>query len=125
MKIKENKVLWWTTRVLTILIIVFSTLMYVGYQVFPESGEANPLTTKEIIGFCFVVIGFIGLLLAWKWELVGAIISLVAYVGLAVIYPKVFLPSPMYVWPITAVLFIVLWKKRRNPKIELDKNKVS
>jgi len=114
MKIKENKVLWWSTRVLTILIIVFSTLMYIAYTVFPESGEGNPITTKEIVGFCFVVIGFIGLLLAWKWELVGAIISLIAYLGLVVTSPNVLLPNPIYVWPFTAVLFIVLWKKRKN-----------
>ena len=59
-------------------------------------------------------IGFIGLLLAWKWEILGAIISLMAYVGLAVIFPLVLAPSPMYLWPGTAVLFIVLWKRRRN-----------
>lgn len=115
MKIKEKKGLWWATRVLTILIIVFSTLMFIGYQLFPESGEGNPLTTKEVIGFCFVIVGFIGLLLAWRWELTGAIISLIAYLGLAIIYPKVFIPSPMYVWPITAVLFIFLWKKKKKP----------
>ena len=114
MKIKENKGLWWVTRVLSILIIVFSILMYMGYRVFPEPGEINPLSTKAIIGFYIVGIGFIGLLLAWKWEITGAIISLIAYAGLAVIFPKILLPSPMYLWPVTAVLFIVLWKRRRN-----------
>jgi len=116
MKIKENKGLWWLTRVLSMLIIVGSILLYIGYKVFPEPGEGNPLSTKEIIGFCLVVIGFIGLLLAWKWEIKGAIISLIAFAGLAVIYPMILVPSPMYLWPGTAVLFIVLWKRRRNTK---------
>ncbi len=118
MRIEENKRLWWLTRVLTILIIVFSIFMFMGYRVFPEAGEINPLSTKEIRGFCIVGIGFIGLLLAWKWELTGAIISLIAFAGLAVIFPKVLLPSPMYVWPGTAVLFILLWKRRRNSNEE-------
>ena len=53
--------------------------MFMGYRVFPESSEIKPLTTKAIIGFYIVGIGFIGLLLAWKWELTGAIISLIAF----------------------------------------------
>ena len=118
MKIKENKGLWWLTRVLSILIIVFSILMFMGYRVFPEPGEIKPLSTKAIIGFYIVGIGFIGLLLAWKWELTGAIISLIAFAGLAVVFPMVLIPSPMYVWPGTAVLFIVLWKRRKNTNEE-------
>jgi hypothetical protein len=118
MKIKDNKGLWWSTRVLTVLIIVFSVFMYMGYRVFPEPEEINPLSTNEIIGFYIVGIGFIGLLFAWKWEITGALISLIAYVGLAVIHPLILVPSPMYVWPGTAVLFILLWKRRRNTNIE-------
>jgi len=116
MKTKENKGLWWLTRVLSTLIIVGSILFYLAYKIFPEPGEGNPLTTKEIIGFCFVVIGFIGLLLAWKWELTGAITALVAYAGLAVLFPMILVPSPMYLWPGTAVLFILLWKKNNKRK---------
>lgn len=111
---KKNKTLWWLTRVLSILIIVSSIAFYIAYKVFPEPGEGNPLRTEEIIGFCFVVIGFIGLLLAWKWELTGAVISLIAYAALAVIYPMILVPSPMYLWPVTAVLFIVLWNRRKK-----------
>ena len=122
MKTKEKKGLWWLTRVLTTIIIVGSILFYIAYKVFPEPGEGNPLTTKEIIGFCFVVIGFIGLLLAWKWEIPGAIISLIAYTALALIYPMILVPSPMYVWPVTAVLFIVLWKRRNINKEKLNQD---
>ena len=126
MKTKENKTLWWITRVLSTIIIVGSLLFYLAYTLFPESGEGNPITTKEIIRFCFVVIGFIGLLLAWKWEIPGAIISLIAYAALAVIYPMILVPSPMYLWPGTAVLFIVLWRRRRrNANKEKTKVKIS
>lgn len=114
MKTKENKTLWWLTRVLSTIIIVGSLLFYLAYTLFPESGEGNPITTKEIIGFCIVVIGFIGLLVAWKWEMPGAIISLIAYALLAVMNPMILVPSPMYLWPATAVLFILLWKRKKN-----------
>ena len=114
MKAKSNKGLWWTTRVLTIVIILFSVLMFMGYRVFPEPEEIKPLETKAIIGFYIVGVGFAGLLIAWKWELVGAIISLVAYVALAVIFPLVLVPNPMYVLPGTAALFIILWKRKQT-----------
>lgn len=114
MKTKKNKTLWWLTRVLSTLIIVGSLLFYLAYTLFPESGEGNPITTKEIIGFCIVVIGFIGLLVAWKWEMPGAIISLIAYAALAVMNPMILIPSPMYLWPVTAVLFILLWKRKKD-----------
>ena len=114
MKTKKNKTLWWVTRVLSTVIIVGSILFYLAYLIFPESGEGNPLRTEEIIGFCFVVIGFIGLLLAWKWEMPGAIVSLIAYAALAMMNPMILLPSPMYLWPVTAVLFTLLWKKKKN-----------
>lgn len=119
MKIKEKHMLWWLTRVLSILIIVFSIGMYMAYQVFPDSEEINPLSTNEIIGFYIVGVGFIGLLLAWKWELTGALISLIAYAGLAVTNPLVLVPSPMYFWPGTAILFIVLWKRKKANKYKI------
>lgn len=111
---KSEKQLRKLTRILSILIIVFSIFMFMGYRVFPESEEIKPLSTKAVIGFYIVGIGFIGLLIAWKWELTGAIISLIAFAGLAVIFPMVLIPNPMYVWPGTAVLFIVLWNRRSN-----------
>lgn len=89
-----------------------------GYRVFPEPGEINPLSTKAIIGFYIVGMGFIGLLLAWKWDLTGAIISLIAFAGLAVIFPMVLIPSPLYIWPVTAILFIVLWKRSRTTTVK-------
>ena len=96
------------------LIIVFSLFMFISYRLFPESGEPGPLSTSDIIGFSIVGIGFIGLVLAWKWELIGGIISLMAFVGSAVIFPRILIPSPMYIWPGTAVLFIILWKRSRS-----------
>ncbi len=111
---KSDKQLRNIARILSIIIIVFSVFMFMGYRVFPDPDEIKPLSTNAIMGFYIVGIGFTGLLIAWKWELTGAVISLIAYAGLVVIFPMVLMPSPMYVWPITAALFIVIWKRKRN-----------
>jgi hypothetical protein len=118
MRPKSNKELWWTTRVLSGLIIAFSIFMFIGYRFFPGSREPATLSTSDIIGFSIVGIGFIALIVAWKWELIGGIISLIAFLGSAIIFPLILIPSPMYIWPATAVLFIVLWKKSRTSSVK-------
>jgi len=54
--------------------------MFMDYRVFPDSEDMNPLSTKALIGFYIVEIGFTGHLIDWKWKLIGTIISLIAYV---------------------------------------------
>jgi hypothetical protein len=118
MKPKSNKELWWTTRILSGLIIAFSIFMFIGYRLRPESGEPSPLNTSDMIGFSLVGTGFIGLLSALKWELIGGIISLIAFFGSAIIFPLILIPSPMYIWPVTAALFIVLWKRNKTAALK-------
>jgi|GEM_PF-3252300 len=57
-----------------------SILMFMDYRVFPDSEDMNPLSTKALIGFYIVGIGFTGHLIDWKWKLIGTIISLIACV---------------------------------------------
>ncbi len=49
----------------------------------------------------------LGLGLAWKWELIGGIVAFIAFVVLVIINPTV-LKALMFIFPITAILFIVL-----------------
>lgn len=114
MKTKENKVIWWSARILSLLVIGFSLFMFVGYRFFHDSGEPNPLSTQAIVEFVFVGIGFIGLLLAWKWEILGAVISLLGFALLCMIFPVVLILPLMYVWPINAVLFLLLVEMKRK-----------
>lgn len=113
MRTQSNKELWWLTRVFSGLIILFSLLMFIGETFFGEkSGE--PMSTNAILQLSVAGIGLIGLGIAWKWELTGGIVSLVAFVVLAIVNPTVFKFPLMLVWPLTAILFIVLWAKSRN-----------
>lgn len=53
--------------------------MFLGYRVFRDPEEIKPLSISSIIGFYLIGMGFIGLLLAFKWEIAGALISLVFF----------------------------------------------
>lgn len=109
---KSNQKIW--LKVFSTLLVAFTIFMFIAYRLFPDSREPAPLDTKTIIGLSVVGIGFIGLLLAWKWEFTGSIISLVAFVVSAVFFPMILLPTLLYIWPVTAVVFILLEIKNRK-----------
>ena len=101
-------------KVLSSVVIVFTLFMFIAYRLYPESQEMSTLNTSSIIGLSFVGIGFIGLLLTWKWEFAGGIISLFAFVISCIFFPLLLVPSLLYIWPATAIVFILVWIKSRN-----------
>ncbi|MCK4746603.1 MAG: hypothetical protein KAT15_06200 [Bacteroidales bacterium] len=111
MRKKSYKVLRWILRGLSGLIIVFLLLMFIG-----ETGES--LTNNAILQLSITGIGLIGFALAWKWEFIGGSIALLSFVVIAVINPVVLESSLMFIWPITALLFIVLWALSRNTSVK-------
>lgn len=113
MSTKPYKELRWIIRGLSGLIIVFALLMFIGETFFGENPDAT-LTGNAILQLSVTGIGLIGLGLAWKWELTGGIISVVAFLALGIINPLIFDAGILLIWPATAVLFIVLWAVSRK-----------
>jgi hypothetical protein len=74
----------------------------------------NALTDNVILQLSVAGMGMIGLGVAWKWELIGGILALIASIGLIIINPSLLDYGLLLIWPITAILFIVLWALRRN-----------
>ena len=114
---KSIKRFRWTLRMLSGLIIVFALYMFIGETFFGENPGKSYISTDAIIGFSIWGIGLIGLGLAWKWELIGSIISLVAFVVYGINEPGTW-TSFMLVWPAIAILFIVLWAISRNTTLK-------
>lgn len=106
------KLFHWILRGLSGAIILFSLYMFIG-ETFFGNRPGNPLSANAILQLSVVGLGLIGLGLAWKWELVGGIISIFAFILLAIINPIVIDDSLILIWPVTAILFIVLWANRR------------
>ena len=110
MKTKSYKELRWILRGL-------SGLFIAGFIIGENSGEPlinNDWIDNAILLLSVAGLGIIGLGLAWKWELVGGIIASVAFIGLAIINPSLLDYGLLFIWPITAILFIVLWALSRN-----------
>lgn len=116
-KSKSIKILRWTLRVLSGIFIAFILFMFIGETFFPpESANSKPLSAESIIQLSIMGISVVGLALAWKWELTGGIISLVAFIALGFINTSVWHPSLLLIYPATAISFIVLWAISRNAK---------
>ena len=87
-KIKIKAIVRWVARILGSLILAF-VLFFLLAQIFGEDESGNGFqNTKEVISFLFFPIStLIGLSLAFKWEGLGGIITIVGMTGLFVIRP--------------------------------------
>ena len=112
MKIILINIFRWILRILSGIIILFFLFMFIG-QTFSVEKPGEHFSTNEIIQLSVNGIGLIGLGLAWKRELMGGIIALVAFIVLAIINPIVLKGPLLFIWPIIAILFIVLWALSR------------
>lgn len=116
METTSIKTLRWTLRILSATLIVFFLLMFVG-ETFFQGGSFNPksMGPDAILKVSIFGLSLIGLVLAWKWELMGAVIALAAYAVLLIIINTE--PVKFYfllIYPIIPILFIVLWAISRN-----------
>lgn len=53
-----------------------------------------------------MVVALVGLALAWKWEVLGGLMTLVGFVILALVSDLGIPASPFIPWPMTAVMFL-------------------
>jgi len=69
-------VLRWMARILGVVLVALTVLIAIG------EGLPNPLTQPFIIQIGFYALGLVllGILLAWRWEFSGGMISLVGWV---------------------------------------------
>lgn len=116
METKLIKILRWTLRILSGILIVFFLFMFIG-ETFFQGGSFNPksMSADAILKVSLMLVSLIGLLLAWKWELTGAIVALAAYAALLIVIdtePVNFFV--LLIYPIIPILFIALWATSRN-----------
>ena len=104
------KILRWAVRGLSGLLILFSLFMFIGETFFPpESSNSEPLSANSIVQLALFGIVLLGLGLAWKRELTGGLIALIAFIALVIVNPGALQFSLLLLYPGTAILFMLLW----------------
>jgi hypothetical protein len=106
MKTNSVKTIRIIARVMSAIIVAFALIMFIGETM--ESAKRtphSPMTLYTIIQLALFAIGLISLALAWKWEFIGGIISLIAFLAIFIVNPSALL-WPMFIFPANAILFI-------------------
>jgi hypothetical protein len=111
----------WTARVLTCLIVLFFGFFLVAHLIGDEGRPSRPLNWSDYVILTTLVVSLVGLLLAWKWERLGAAIALIAIMICAAVNWRVLI-FPGTLIPLTALLYSVSWWMRRRYMIVISNN---
>ena len=98
----------WGARLLGGLILLFWGSFMVAHLWGEEGGPSRPLTWGDYLMLGSLVTALAGLLLAWRWELAGACLTLAAVAVCAAVNWKV-LTFPGFLIPLTAALYLAAW----------------
>ena len=119
MKRPLSRLLLWIPRLLSILLILFLSIF--AFDVFTEYTDFRPLLKALLIHLIPSFILMIAVILAWKWEWIGAVV----FIGAGLLYLFTALHRLDWVLLISGPLFIVgilyllgwLWRKDiRHPQ---------
>jgi hypothetical protein len=103
---KTIKVIRRIARILGLLLIILTLGFAIPQLMSEQEPTAEP---RPIANILMGVIMLGGLGLAWKWELIGALISLAGFIGIGLLNPDALAMPMMYLFPITAILFLICW----------------
>ena len=93
-------------RAMSALIVGFALLMFIGEAMQSNKrGTGEPMTLDMLLGLALFAIGLLGLALAWKWEMAGGIICVVAFIVFFIVNAGTLL-WPMLIFPANGLLFI-------------------
>lgn len=103
----------WSARTLSVLILLFWGFFIAGHLLGDAGNPSRPLMVSDYIILTTIISSLVGLALAWKWELTGAVVTLVAILTCAIFNWKVLL-FPGTLIPIAACLFLFCWGMRQE-----------
>ena len=114
----------WTARIWGLLILIIATLTVVSHILAPDTEPGTYPPIENLIPLS-ISISVLGLAIAWKWKLLGALINLGFFTLNLMIYWLIngyFLPiqvilvlSPIF---IPGILFLVCWFLSRDSQRE-------
>ena len=104
---------------MSVLFLLFWGFFLRAHLIGEEGHPSRPLNTNDYIGLASIVVSLVGLAVAWKWELTGGAMTLVAVLIGAVVNWRV-LGFPGTLIPIAAVMFLSCWWMSRARLEQLD-----
>jgi hypothetical protein len=96
----------WGARILSSVILLFWGWLLLAHVVGEEGGDSRPLVIGDYVVLTATVVSLVGLAVAWKWELVGGILTLAATLIAAFVNWRV-LTFPCVLIAIAGLLFLI------------------
>lgn len=114
---KQNKtktVTLWTARITGTLILLF-ILFFLLAHIFgdDESGEGFRSTFEVITFVFFPITPVLGLILAYKWEGLGGMVTTLGMLGLFVMRPELMRAFYVAIPLVPGILYIIYWAMNR------------
>lgn len=101
-------------RILGTVAIAF-VLFMIGALLFGKEGFGAFQSKREILSFMLFPVGtLIGFGLAWKWEGIGGLISLVSLLGFHLLRPDLGASFWIDIMALPAMLFVLYWLFTKN-----------
>ncbi|HLF35958.1 MAG TPA: hypothetical protein VI583_17070, partial [Cyclobacteriaceae bacterium] len=93
------RILRWIPRVVSILLIGLFLVLFIGEGGFGKKSFES-YDTKTVAQLLLQAIVLIGYVIAWKNELIGGLLALLAYLGIGLINHRIFEFGIMYLFPL-------------------------
>lgn len=104
----------WSARVLSALIVLFFGFFLIAHLIGDQGRPSRPMVWNDYVILITLVGSLVGLVLAWKWQMAGAAITLIAIAVCAAVNWRV-LVFPGALIPITALLYLLSgWMSRSS-----------
>lgn len=113
---RVETIIRWVARIWSILIFVFVLLIVVT----PDPYLVKPIPLTDWIELGFYGVTTLGLLLAWRWEVIGGAITIAGVLGHEVVFriirgywfPGLVTPTLLFMLP--GILFLMCWALLRG-----------
>ena len=110
------KILRWTARIWSLLAFVLALVVALS----PDPHAVNPITAREGFMLSLWLIAILGLLLAWRFERLGALISIIIMPireAIYILFYREWTINFLLIWALVippAVIYLIAWSRDRK-----------
>lgn len=102
----------WVARVISVPVLLYCGFFLVANLIGINEPPSLPHNMRDFIGLTALIVSLAGLVVAWKWEVAGAAVTLVA-VLIGIVINPIGLLSWLAAIPVDALLFLLCgWMSR-------------